>query len=275
MLPNLEQTTTLSRRPFRARPSMRSCRPFMYRSAVSKSVTPRSIARWTVAICTSSSRSPKFVVALPAPRPIAETVGPFFPSLRYFMVRSLLALRHFPVAELNQVASESMPPVLPRIELGRRGGDLGRIAAGEQHGFPGHAGLHLSGLDGLDLRGRQALAERREIPGGEEAVHPLFPRQAGMMLSHKLEREPDVQVHVRELELPGRALDVFHFAPRGQDVAFLVVGRVDLRRLFEPDVVRGVEAVRRGCGARRREREDRRKGCCTCFHFDLLPLNRP
>src|SRR6266571_2721554 len=38
-----------------------------------------------VATCTSSSRSPKFVVALPAPRPMAETSGPFLPSLRYFM----------------------------------------------------------------------------------------------------------------------------------------------------------------------------------------------
>ena len=34
------------------------------------------------------------VVALPAPRPIAETVGPFFPSLRYFILaeRTLVGL---------------------------------------------------------------------------------------------------------------------------------------------------------------------------------------
>src|SRR5258706_3376592 len=128
------------------------------------------MARWTVAICTSSSRSPKFVVALPAPRPIAETVGPFLPSLRYFM-RSLLALRHFPVAESHQVAAEAMPPGLPGIELGRCDADLGRIAGGRQDGVLRHAGLHLSGPDGLDLLAGQALAERREILSRKKARH--------------------------------------------------------------------------------------------------------
>src|SRR5260221_10093707 len=227
------------------------------------------MARCTVSICTSSSRSPKSVVALPAPRPIAETVGPFLPSLRYFM-RSLLALRHFPVAELHQVAPEAMPPVLPGIELGRRGGDLGRIAGGEQHGLLRHAGLHLSGPDGLDLGAGQALAELGEIPGGEEAGHPLLPGQAGMMFVHELEREPEAQRHVGELQLVPGALDVLHLAPRGQDVASLVVGRVDLGRLLEPDVVSGVEAVRGGGGVRRSESEDRREGCSAWSHSDLL-----
>src|SRR5260221_9632399 len=153
------------------------------------------MARCTVSICTSSSRSPKFVVALPAPRPIAETVGPFLPSLRYFM-RSLLALRHFPVAESHQVAAEAMPPVLPGIELGRCGADLGRIAGGEQDGFLRHAGLHLSGPDGLDLVAGQTLGERREIPGSREAGDPLFPGQAGVMPVHEAEREPQLQRHV-------------------------------------------------------------------------------
>src|SRR6266545_2876536 len=86
-----------------------------------------------------------------------------------------------------------------------------------------------------------------------------------MVLSHEFHRELHLQLRVRELELPGRALDVLHFAPRGQEVTFLVVGRVDPRRLLEPDVVRGIELVR--CAS-----EDRCKGGCACSHFDLLSV---
>src|SRR2546426_12342023 len=102
---------------------------------------------------------------------------------------SPLALRHFPVAELHRVAPEAMPPVLPGIELGRCSGDFWRIPRGEDNGLLGHAGLDLPRLDGLDLGGGQASAQRREILGRQEAVRPLLSRHAWVMLSHELDRD--------------------------------------------------------------------------------------
>jgi hypothetical protein len=57
-MPNLVASTTSSRRPASALPTSRSfvCGPYM--SAVSKKVTPSSIARWIVAIPSASSAVP-------------------------------------------------------------------------------------------------------------------------------------------------------------------------------------------------------------------------
>src|SRR5262245_47076036 len=92
-----------------------------------------------------------------------------------------------------------------------------------------------------------------------------------MMLTHELERKCHVPLRVRELERAPGALDVLDFASRGQDVAFLVVGRVNLLRRLEPDVVRGIEPVCGGC-VRRNKREDGCKACCASSHTDLLSL---
>ena len=55
---NFVAMTTSSRRPASASRSSSSLWPLPYMSAVSKSVTPSSIARWIVAIDSSRSASP-------------------------------------------------------------------------------------------------------------------------------------------------------------------------------------------------------------------------
>ena len=57
-LPNLVASTTSSRRPAIALPTSRSLVNGPYMSAVSRKVTPRSRARWMVAIDSASSLVP-------------------------------------------------------------------------------------------------------------------------------------------------------------------------------------------------------------------------
>jgi len=112
--------------------------------------------------------------------------------------------------------------------------------------------------------------EMQYQPNLNRDFNTLLSRNARVMLSHELDRELHPQFRVRELDLFRGFADFHHFASGGEEIALLVVGRVDLGRLLEPDVVRGVETVRGGGGVRRCQREDRHEGCCTCFHVGLL-----
>ncbi len=82
--PNLVAITTASRRPFKARPSSSSLWNGPYTSAVSKNVTPSSIARSIVAIDSRSSRSsavPYDWLMPMQPSPSVDTSSPVRPSL--------------------------------------------------------------------------------------------------------------------------------------------------------------------------------------------------
>jgi len=161
---------------------------------------------------------------------------------------SLLALRHFPVAELHHVAPEAMPPVLPGIELGRCGGDLWRIPRGKDNGLLGHAGLICPALMALISAGVKPPLNAAKFLVVRKAVRPLpLPSRPGDAFPRTRPRTSSPQFRVRELDLLRGFADFRHFASRGEEVALLVVGRVDLGRLLEPDVVRGCRA-----GPRRR-----------------------
>ncbi len=60
----------------------RSLRPSPYTSAVSIRVTPASAAAWRARRLTSSSTSPQDPPIAHAPKPMALTRWPVFPSLR-------------------------------------------------------------------------------------------------------------------------------------------------------------------------------------------------
>src|SRR5262245_56215015 len=82
------------------------------------------MARCTVSICTSSSRSPKLVVALPAPSPIAETVGPFLPSLRYliFLGRKSVGFDPGRLDNRSPAHELGLHPIAQLFRRARRGG---------------------------------------------------------------------------------------------------------------------------------------------------------
>src|SRR5919204_5045730 len=77
-------------RPAMARPTSRSLVNGPYMSAVSRKVTPRSRARWMVAIDSWSSAGPYDWLMPMQPRPMAETRRPWLPSVRCSMVAPLV-----------------------------------------------------------------------------------------------------------------------------------------------------------------------------------------
>src|ERR1035437_3014028 len=88
-LPNLVASPASSSRPAIARPTRRLLVHGPYMSAVSRKVTPRSSARWTVSMASVSSAAPEASDMPMQPSPSAETVSPC-PSVRIFMACPLL-----------------------------------------------------------------------------------------------------------------------------------------------------------------------------------------
>src|ERR1051325_6411725 len=86
-MPNFVASCTSSRRPAMPRPTSTSLWPAPSMSAVSMNATPRSRARWMVAIDSSQSVAPYHSLIPMQPRPWADTVN--WPSV---VVRMLLVL---------------------------------------------------------------------------------------------------------------------------------------------------------------------------------------
>src|SRR6266542_82538 len=104
-MPNLTLITALSRlRPLSASRSSISLRPMPYQSPVSSSLTPASSAAWIVAMLSASSAGPYRSDIPMHPSPIADTSGPFLPSLRTFI--------DVPPRPRSEASASSAPPLV-------------------------------------------------------------------------------------------------------------------------------------------------------------------
>src|SRR5215210_8118438 len=154
--PNFVAITTRSRSGASASPTSSSFTNGPYTSAVSKSVTPSSTASLRSEIISPrSGGGPREALIPMQPSPIAETSGPWVPSLRFCIAR--------PPSTSGRFAEKSRDRLLP---------DLGELRHGHVH-HPVDHGSRAAGLSETLERhsARRGEASERTLPLGRDRRH--------------------------------------------------------------------------------------------------------